>query len=84
MEEIYFMPLMGEYVIGEFEKLPLSIVCLAKDTEAVRFVPVVLCKDCRFYEKGDSGWWCKRSITLVPDPDGFCAWGERKVVEQND
>ena len=42
-------------------------------------VEIVRCTDCRFYEKGDSGYWCKKSITLVPEKSGFCAWGEQNA-----
>lgn len=39
---------------------------------------IVRCRDCRFLKDGDSGRWCIKSITLRDEPDGFCAWGERK------
>lgn len=43
---------------------------------------IVRCRDCRFYECGDDGWWCLRSISTKSNhPDGFCAWGERKEAE---
>ena len=42
------------------------------------YVKVVRCRDCRFYKTGDSGKWCLKSITTISDPDGFCAWAERR------
>lgn len=49
-------------------------------------VEVVRCRDCMRFavDQSDheyrSGWWCKRWNTDMVKPDGFCAWGERKVV----
>lgn len=42
---------------------------------------VVRCRDCTSYRAGGKGHAprCERSIgTFAPDPDGFCAWGERR------
>lgn len=36
---------------------------------------IVRCKDCKYYKRGDDGWWCLRSISTKSNhPDGFCAW----------
>ena len=46
---------------------------------------IVRCKHCcKFHlDNSDhdyrSGWWCDRWDTDMVEPDGFCAWGERKV-----
>ena len=66
-----------------FEKYGISNYAFASHYTHIKpvAVEIVRCKDCRFYEKGDSGYWCKKSITLVPEDSGFCAWGERKVVD---
>lgn len=57
---------------------------------------LVRCKDCRFYIEDSSTCWhfghcelvgfsVKRvSSDVEVEPDGFCAWGERKVVEEKD
>ena len=42
---------------------------------------VVRCRDCEYYE--DYTGCCTRRDYIAPmavTPDGFCAWGERKVV----
>lgn len=42
---------------------------------------VVRCRDCRFYEEtGNCNWFECSSCGLLAEvePDGFCAWGERK------
>ena len=45
---------------------------------------IVRCRDCKHFtfDKSDheyrSGWWCTRWETDRVEPDGFCAWGERK------
>ena len=52
------------------------------EPSALRGDEIVRCKDCRFYKRGDDGWWCLRSISTKSNhPAGFCAWGE-KVVEE--
>ena len=42
---------------------------------------VTRCQDCASYRQGGAGHKprCERSIgTFVPEPDGFCAWGEER------
>lgn len=42
---------------------------------------IVRCRDCRFlmsYWKSD---YCDYFSHVTNDPDGFCAWGERKEVD---
>lgn len=48
---------------------------------AMRITPIVRCRDCvGLYETWD-GWECERFSGEYhrAEPDGFCAWGERKV-----
>lgn len=40
---------------------------------------VVRCRDCRFFATNIHGSYCKKSITRLSSPDGFCAWGERRA-----
>ena len=46
---------------------------------------VVRCRDCKRFSLDNSdheyrsGWWCKRWDTDMVEPDGFCAWGERRA-----
>lgn len=40
---------------------------------------VVRCRDCKWFIWDDSGRWCAQSLVRHSDPDGFCAWAERKV-----
>ena len=51
--------------------------------------PIVRCRDCRYYGYYDGSTWCSRTYEQVPsgtcdyqtvEPDGFCAWGERKCL----
>lgn len=50
-----------------------------KYTYNLKFDELVRCRDCRFYKRGDDGWWCLRSISTKSNhPDGYCAWGERR------
>ena len=49
------------------------------------FVRVVRCRDCKEYRKSDctchSWQWHYWECALEVDPDGFCAWGEKRVQE---
>lgn len=46
---------------------------------------IVRCRDCKRFaiDQSDheyrSGWWCHRWDTDMVKPDGFCAWGERRI-----
>lgn len=65
--------------IGVEEKMKMVVEKIGEPVEAV---PVVRCKDCKYY-KVESGQ-CPANITgdpfysWIPDPDWFCADGERR------
>ena len=49
----------------------------------VKLVEIVRCRDCKYYEAvpEDPGDWCGYWTDRVyKADDGFCAWGEKKVV----
>jgi hypothetical protein len=76
-------PEMASYVMrekilvdGEWVESPsYHRVCTDELTEIVR------CRDCKWYEQSEINnalsCWCDCHEHNV-DPDGFCAWGERK------
>lgn len=39
---------------------------------------IVRCRDCKQFANNIHGCYCKKSITILSDPSGFCAWGERR------
>ena len=43
---------------------------------------VVRCRDCKHYRESDAtchSWqWHNWDAAIEVDPDGFCAWGERR------
>ena len=41
--------------------------------------PIVRCRDCMWFHWDDSGRWCAQSLVRRSDPDGFCAWAERRA-----
>lgn len=57
--------------------------------ERVELVQVVRCRDCKRFSLDNSdhdyrsGWWCHRWNTDMVKPDGFCAWGKRRVETLN-
>lgn len=66
---------MSEYAVCPHCHSPLS---------QNEWTKVVRCRDCRRFELDNSdhdyrtGWWCHRWNTDMVEPDGFCAWGERR------
>lgn len=53
---------------------------------------IVRCRDCKHYGSYDGSSWCCRTYEQVPsgtcdyqtvEPDGFCAWGVRKEVNND-
>ena len=57
-------------------------VRIARGMPIVDAVPVVRCKDCKWFEPededGDCWCYCDNDITCR---DGYCSWGERKEDE---
>ena len=62
---------------------------LIADTPTVDAVPVVRCKDCKWFaDNNDGDWvgcWLFHTIQIIPEdahkPDDFCSYGERKDGE---
>lgn len=51
-----------------------------------QFVPkdlerIVRCRDCKFYQPHTYSHFTCELLTYDADPNGFCAWGERKEVD---
>ena len=51
-----------------------EFICEPTDEEIVR------CKDCEFYEPNTYSHFTCKLLQFYVEPDGFCAWGDRKVV----
>lgn len=56
-----------------------------KDSPVVDAVPVIRCKDCKYYREGEcwcehdnDGWEYYQSVIENPLPDDFCSEAERK------
>ena len=43
-------------------------------------VPVIRCKDCKWYEADDLETYCTRTKMYSLDPNHYCAWAERKEI----
>lgn len=39
---------------------------------------IVRCRDCKYYEPNTYSHFTCELLTFHVDPDGFCAWGERR------
>lgn len=80
---------MNEYIVNvpdKYAKLFISRFGL-EDVKLLGYSligEIVRCKDCKFADEDHYGawgrnWHCQRSGDV--EPDGFCAWGERKMME---
>lgn len=50
-------------------------------------MPVVRCKDCRYWQDNDGGYpneECRWRGDETPDADDFCSYGKRKDGDSND
>lgn len=46
-------------------------------------VPVVRCKDCKYYEEYEAGkYWCWVGILGGAKPTDFCSYGKRRADEK--
>ena len=63
-----------------------GLVRLLEKAPTVDAVPVVRCKDCKWFaDNNDGDWfgcWLFQTIQIIPEdapkPDDFCSYGERK------
>ena len=45
--------------------------------------PVVLCRDCKWYDPANSDWCCTFvNGPICPTENDFCSFGERREVEE--
>lgn len=58
----------------------VKTLILRQPTATVDAVPVVRCRDCKFFNT-DAGPWCLLvGGLLTPSPEAFCSLGDRKEV----
>ena len=79
---------MSEYVMdysGWAEGIPaVEYLKVCDAMHARKREEIVRCKNCKRFSLDNSdhdyrsGWWCYRWNTDMVNPDGFCAWGERR------
>lgn len=63
-----------------------GLIRLLAKTPTVDAVPVVRCKDCKWFaDNNDGDWfgcWLFQTIQIIPEdtpkPDDYCSYGERK------
>ena len=76
---------MSEYIPTYFQSkrqgVPDAYEFVKNDGEVIEYVPVVRCRDCRamrvkYGNVGIECWMGGEPFTV--EPDGFCAWGERR------
>lgn len=76
---------MSEYIVRMPPDMPYEIRA-ELNAWYVESEPIVRCRDCVYFDKyeNDEISVCYRFDNEQPivEPDGFCAWGERKGVKQ--
>lgn len=71
------------------DKCDRQTYCFVKAMQTVDAVPVVRCKDCKWFaDNNDGEWfgcWLFQTIRIIPEDapksDDFCSYGERKDGE---
>lgn len=63
---------MSEHIYGSVALYDIPEFRLEKREEIVR------CRDCKCFATNIHGSYCKKSITWLSEPNGFCAWGVRR------
>lgn len=78
---------MSEYIVELDSKRSIALgLAFAEEMRGGDFVrgEIVRCRDCIHYEPDpnpiDPGWpmWCEDTGRDLVQPNGFCAWGERR------
>lgn len=65
----------GDCRSNQFVRLNMALI---EQNSAKLGERIVRCRDCTWFHWDDSGRWCAQSLVGRSDPDGFCAWGERR------
>lgn len=80
---------MSEYIIELDGKHSIALtLALAEEMRGGDFIreEIVRCRDCKEFSFGNTANktvdWCDYWCDCVDSPDGFCAWGERKEVDE--
>lgn len=72
---------MSEYVVDFGDKSSAFVGLAMAEAEshgATLKERVVRCRDCKHFVTNIHGSYCQKSISTTSDPNGFCAWGERR------
>ena len=74
---------MSEYIVRMPPDMPYEIKA-ELNAWYVNSEPIVRCRDCVNYSGEDDEIypkWCMQMNITEVEPDGFCAWAERKEVD---
>lgn len=82
----------GTLYTREAEFLLQKVIFLLKNAPAADVVPVVRCKNCKWFADNNGGEWygCKMFHVVritpedAPKPDDFCSYGERRDDDVSD
>ena len=77
---------MSEYIVDGRN------IVIARQSRTPHLTEIVRCRDCKFADWDITAWWCTRDKHYLFEIgelrgygershlDGFCAWGERRIV----
>lgn len=73
---------MTEYVVDFGDSTSSAFVGLAMAEAASHGAEmrekIVRCRDCECFATNIHGSYCKKSITWLSEPEGFCAWASKR------
>ena len=63
-----------------------DVIMMIKTAPTVDAVPVVRCRECKWWQEDDDIWHCDNPDGLdnYAKPEDFCSYGERKEGADND
>lgn len=76
---------MSEHIVRMPPDMPYEIKA-ELNAWYVESEPIVRCRDCKYYDRYPNDYVCVcyrfDNEQPIVEPDGFCAWGERKEVNE--
>ena len=69
---------LADYVPKDFHNKTCEVMAKRHQEEIANMVSVVLCKECKEWDKNDHECYLDRGGLYFPNADDFCSYGERE------